>query len=65
MTNINESKLINNFSSDSEVEGHLPKSHQLMLRIDKEAEAKVTEILESIKKGETTLEEVKRQRGIL
>lgn len=50
-------------SPNEEVVSLLPSSLKLMLEIEKQAQAKVAEILESIDRGEATLEEVIRQRA--
>lgn len=43
---------------------HMPKAFQTMAIIEEKAEARFCEIMASIERGDTTLEEVKRQRGV-
>jgi hypothetical protein len=51
-----------NFSED--IISQLPKSFQLMMEIENRANAKLRLILKDIEEGKTTLEEVKKKRGI-
>lgn len=50
-------------ASRDEMAQHMSKPLQLMLEIEEKAQAKVAEILASIERGETTLDEVRRQRA--
>jgi Ca2+-binding EF-hand superfamily protein len=50
---------------DAETVQHLPKSFQLMVEIEKQAQEKVNAILRDVAEGKITLEEVKRLRGIV
>lgn len=50
---------------DEQVFDHLPKSHQLMLKIDELAQEKLNELLEPVRRGEMTLEDLKRSRGLM
>jgi hypothetical protein len=43
---------------------HLPRAFQLMAEIENKANAKLRLILKDIEEGKTTLEEVKKKRGI-
>lgn len=52
-------------SIDSELDEHMPKAFQTMLKIEQMAQERLQQIEESIKRGETTLEAVKRDRGLL
>lgn len=49
---------------DAEITSHLPESFQLMIRIQQDAEREFDAIVADIKAGKTTLEAVKRQRGL-
>ena len=49
---------------NDEIVKRMPTSFQLMLEIEKKAQAKVAEILQSIERGETTLTEEISQRRI-
>ncbi|MBP1908282.1 hypothetical protein [Methanolobus bombayensis] len=51
-----------NISDD--IISQLPKSLQLMVEIEDRANAKLRLILKDIEEGKTTLEEVKKKRGI-
>ena len=53
-----------NLSSDSEVQQHMPRSLQIMISIEEQAQAAVNEMLRDIEAGKTTLEAVKRSRGL-
>ena len=64
MSNMFSSDLSNS-NIDSDIVKHLPKSLQLMVEIERQAQAKFNEIMAAIERGETTLEEVKRRRGLL
>lgn len=52
-------------SIDSELDQHMPKAFQTMLKIEQIAQIRLQQIKESIERGETTLEAVKRERGLL
>lgn len=52
-------------SFDSELDQHMPKAFQTMIRIERMAQARLQLIQESIERGETTLEAVKRERGLI
>ncbi len=52
-------------SIESELDQHMPKAFQTMLKIEQMAEERFQKIKESIERGETTLEAVKRERGLL
>ena len=44
---------------------HMPESFQLMIKIQQEAEQEFNAIVADIKAGRTTLEDVKRSRGLI
>lgn len=50
---------------DPETVQNLPKSFQLMIEIETQAQEKVNAILKDIQTGKTTLKEVKCARGIV
>ncbi|SDG34583.1 hypothetical protein SAMN04488589_2763 [Methanolobus vulcani] len=50
---------------DEQIVEHMPQSFQLMFRIDELANEKLDELLEPVRRGEMTLEELKRSRGLL
>ncbi|TQD23797.1 hypothetical protein [Methanolobus vulcani] len=50
---------------DEQIIEHMPQSFQLMLRIEKLANEKLDDLLEPVRRGEMTLEELKRSRGLL
>ena len=50
---------------DPETIQHLPNSFKLMIEIERRAQDKVNSILQDILAGITTLEEVKRARGVV
>lgn len=52
-------------SFDNELDQHMPKAFQTMLKIEQMAQARLQLIKESIERGETTLEAVKRERGLI
>lgn len=56
---------LNLSSLDAETVQHLPKSFQLMVEIEKKAQERVNKILRDVREGKTTLEEIKRARGII
>lgn len=54
-----------NLSTENELDQHMPKAFQTMLKIEQMAQERLRQIEESIKRGETTLEAVKQERGLL
>lgn len=54
-----------NASHDQEIAAPLPESFTLMMKIQQEAEAEFKVIVDEIKAGRTTLEAVKRERGLI
>jgi hypothetical protein len=64
MSNLNcfDKNLLN---LDPETVAHLPRSFQLMIEIERRAQEKVDSIIQDIQSGKTTLEEVKRTRGLV
>ncbi|TGC07019.1 hypothetical protein CUN85_12045 [Methanolobus halotolerans] len=52
-------------SHDKDLFTHMPKALQTMALIEQRAKTRFLEIKSSIERGETTLEEVKRQRGLI
>lgn len=54
-----------NLTIDKELDQHIPKAHQTMLKIEQMAQVRLLQIRASIDRGETTLEIVKRERGLL
>nr|WP_321497738.1 hypothetical protein [uncultured Methanolobus sp.] len=54
----------NNINYSDEITSHLPRSLQLMIFIEEKANDGVNAILNEIAAGKTTLEDVKRKRGI-
>ena len=50
---------------EPELIAHMPESFQLMIKIQQEAKAEFNVIVADIKAGRTTLEAVKRARGLL
>lgn len=60
-TTVNNKKI----SVDTELDQHIPKAFQTMLKIEQMAQERLRQIEESIKRGETTLEAIKRERGLL
>lgn len=57
-------EVIDVLSLTEEEVSRLPRSYQLMVKIERQARAKVEELLEDIRDGKTTLKEIKRSRGI-
>lgn len=49
---------------EPELIAHMPESFQMMIQIQQEAEAEFKAIVSDIESGKTTLEEVKRARGL-
>lgn len=45
---------------DEEVRRHLPKSFQLMIKVEEKAKVKFNQIMKDIQEGKTTMDEVKR-----
>lgn len=50
---------------DQTITAHMPESFQLMIKIQQEAEREFDAIVADIKAGRTTLEDVKRSRGLI
>ena len=50
---------------NTESRKNMLKSFQMMLEIEERAQKKFTQILSDIQAGKTTLDEVKKQRGLL
>lgn len=50
---------------DEQIIEHMPQSFQLWFKIDELANEKLDELLEPVRRGEMTLEELKRSRGLL
>ena len=50
---------------DEQIIEHMPQSFQLMLKIDELAQEKLNELLEPVRRGEITLEDLKRSRGLM
>lgn len=44
---------------------HIPKTFELMLKIETLAQERLKRIIEDVQAGKITLEEVKRQRGLI
>jgi hypothetical protein len=49
----------------TESSDHILKTLELMLKIEELAQARLNEILVDVRAGKTTLDEVKRQRGLI
>lgn len=56
---------INTSPKDNDLLEHMPKALQTMTIIEQRAKARFQEIMDTIEKGETTLEKVKRERGLI
>jgi hypothetical protein len=54
-----------NDSIDDEILKHMSPSHRLMLKIERLARERLNELLEPVRRGEMTLEELKRSRGLV
>jgi hypothetical protein len=54
-----------NIKSSDEIMSHLPRATQLMIFIEQKANEEFNSILNDIADGKTTLEEVKKKRGII
>ena len=54
-----------NFSVSTELNQHMPKAFQTMLKIEQIAQDRLQQIKNSVERGETTLEAVKQERGLL
>ncbi|KXS43913.1 MAG: hypothetical protein AWU59_840 [Methanolobus sp. T82-4] len=52
-------------SIGTEFHNHIPRSFQMMLEIEEQADATFKQILEDIESGKTTLEQVMKERGLL
>jgi hypothetical protein len=68
--NPNDTSILENIgynidSIDDENLKHMLPSHRLMLRIEKLARERLNELLEPVRRGEMTLEELKRSRGLV
>ncbi len=50
---------------DEQIIEHMPQSFQMMFRIDELANEKLDELLEPVRCGKITLEELKRSRGLV
>ena len=50
---------------EPELIAHMPESFQLMIKIQQEAEKEFNLIIKNIEAGRTTLEAVKRERGLI
>ncbi len=61
-TNLESNK---NFYVSTELNQHMPKSFQTMIKIEQMALDRLRRIKNSVERGETTLEAVKRERGLL
>jgi len=56
---------INTSPLDKDLLTHMPKAFQTMAAIEQMAKARFMEITAAIERGETTLDEVKRQRRLI
>jgi len=54
-----------NLSRNTELNQHMPKAFQTMLKIEQLAQDRLQRIKNSVERGETTLEAVKQERGLL
>ncbi len=54
-----------NFSINIELNQHMPKAFQTMLKIEQMAQDRLQQIKNSVERGETTLQAIKRERGLL
>ena len=54
-----------NLSINNELDQHMPKAFQTMIKIEQMAQDRLQQIKNSVKRGETTLEAVKQERGLL
>ncbi len=50
---------------DKELAQHMPRAFQTMIKIEQMAQDRLQQIKNSVKRGETTLEAVKQERGLL
>ncbi len=57
--------IIDDSTFDDEFLNHLSPSKKVMLKIDKLAKEKLNELLEPVRRGEITLDELKRSRGLI
>jgi len=55
----------NNFYRNTELNLHMPKAFQTMLKIEQMAQNRLQQIKNSVERGETTLQAIKRERGLL
>ncbi|MDA0524221.1 hypothetical protein [Methanococcoides alaskense] len=58
--NLNES-----LEFDEEIYNHMPKSFQLVKKIEQKAQSQFNEIMKDIKDGKISLEDVKKKRGLV
>ncbi|WP_440948129.1 hypothetical protein ACSAZL_07805 [Methanosarcina sp. T3] len=56
---------VNSGQINAESSDYIPKTFELMLRIEALAQERLTRILKDIADGKTTLDAVKRQRGLI
>jgi transcription initiation factor IIF auxiliary subunit len=49
---------------ENELDQHLPKAFQTMLKIEQMAQDRLQQIKISVERGETTIEAVKQERGL-
>jgi hypothetical protein len=54
-----------NFYRNTELNQHMPKAFQTMLKIERMAQDRLQQIKNSVERGETTLQAIKRERGSL
>jgi hypothetical protein len=54
-----------NFSRNIELNQYMPKAFQTMLKIERMAQDRLQQIKNSVERGETTLQAIKRERGLL
>jgi transcription initiation factor IIF auxiliary subunit len=50
---------------NNELDQHMPKAFRTMLKIEQMAQDRLRQINNSVERGETTFEAVKRERGLL
>ncbi len=54
-----------NLSRNTELNQHMPKAFQTMLKIEQMAQDRFEQIKNSLERGETTLEAVKQERRLI
>ena len=54
-----------NLSRNTELNQHMPRAFQTMLKIEQMAQDRFQQIKNSVERGETTIEAVKLERGLL